>query len=90
MKSSYAMALLLMGWYLMAPAEPRSLYDEIAPVPPLSKWQQLDSFDTAQECKQTLQQRVAQWLRQGRNGPDREYEMEQVTCVASDDPRLAK
>jgi hypothetical protein len=52
MKPRHAAALALVGWYLMVPPTTKNHvvhYEE-----PISGWQIIDSFDTAQACKDML------------------------------------
>jgi len=54
MKSRHAAALALVGWYLIAPPtkqSPTSGAVSLDVSAPLAKWQRIDSFDTAAECR---------------------------------------
>ena len=85
----HAAALVLLGWYLMVPpsTDGGKSFDVRAP---LSRWSDMDSFDTARECKNALGREASQTAKRFgllsvealREGGSR--------CIASDDPRLAK
>jgi hypothetical protein len=77
-----AAALALLGWYLMStpPPPPNGLTN---PALPLSVWQIVGSFDSAQDCERLRSSVVhdsnqAQELRNRAN----------FLCIATDDPRL--
>jgi len=54
MKSRHAAALALVGWYLMIP--PMGLHVEVEYNAPLSQWDMMGSFDSADECEKAYQQ----------------------------------
>jgi len=54
MNLRHATALALVGWYLIAPPpkqSPTSGAVSLDVSAPLAKWQRIDSFDTAAECR---------------------------------------
>jgi hypothetical protein len=71
-----AVALALLGWYLMMPPQTRTWWigaqrsDDAAP---LSRWTNAQSFDNAAKCETA---RLATQVQAG------------ALCVATDDPRL--
>jgi hypothetical protein len=77
-----AVALALLGWYLMLPPQTRTWwvgpqrYDDVAP---LSSWTIERSFDNAALCEANQQQ--AGDAATGTSHP---------ACIASDDPRLKR
>jgi hypothetical protein len=86
MKTRHVLALV--GWYLMIPSS--TLPTGVAYKEPLSKWQIVRGFDTADDCQDFLgtffeesQQKRALNLLEPAN---RDYMF--AECVASDDPRL--
>jgi hypothetical protein len=81
MKLRYAaLALALLGGYLMLPAQTRARwvgperYDDLAP---LSSWTITRSFDNAALCEATQQQAGDAAIGTGH-----------AVCIATDDPRL--
>ena len=83
----YAAALAAVGCYLMLPP----IHGDQFVSAPLSQWEQVNSFDTASECKNY----AAAWssrLRHGHlNDPNTENQVWQIDrsrCIATDDPRL--
>jgi len=88
MKLRPAAALTLVGWYLMIPSS--TLPPGVAYKEPLSKWQIVRGFDTAEGCDDFLstffegsQQKQALNMLEPAY---RDYMFAQ--CVATDDPRL--
>ena len=91
MKLRHAAALALVGWYLMAP----SLGRDGMPLTgsPLGDWSIVESFDTAESCKQSLAKTGAQF-----NFPKGPFNMKDLPegqrmfffaqCISTDDPRL--
>lgn len=84
----HAAALALMGWYLLIP--PATLPPNVSYRSPLSKWQTISAFDSADECQdflttffQTSRQKAALNLLEPAY---RDFMF--AKCVASDDPRL--
>jgi len=79
-----AVALALMGWYLMAPPQTRTWWigpqrsDDAAP---LSRWTNQQSFDKADVCE-------AARLAAQQNAGEGAVGTGHAVCVATDDPRL--
>jgi hypothetical protein len=90
--ANVAVSFALLGWYLMVPPQPLAKYWER---PPLSKWENVGSFDTAKECERYKNDRAFEIGEKGVQGTT-ETEKQLFTqftvgqCIASDDPRLAK
>lgn len=90
MKARHATVLVLVGWYLLSPASPSGssgylsrLQDRVfgpASIPPMSEWNQLGAFDTAERCE-------AAKIQIGNSGGEN---IGQAVCIASDDPRLKR
>ena len=88
MKPRHAAALALVGWYLIIPLS--TLPPGVAYKEPLTKWQIVQGFDTADDCNDFLstffedsqQKRALNLL-----GPAyRDYMF--AECISTDDPRL--
>lgn len=83
-------ALTLMGWYLLAPPGGGRL-GEIRVDAPLTEWQHIGSFDTANACEDL-------WVYAGDHvdkvptrhltSAEIKYRIQTSMCIASDDPRL--
>lgn len=79
-----AVALALVGWYLMAPPQTRTWWigaqrsDNAAP---LSRWTNEQSFDKADLCE-------AARMAAQQNAGDAAVGSGHAVCVATDDPRL--
>jgi hypothetical protein len=88
MSLRHAAALALVGWYLMVPQS--TLPANVAYKRPLSTWQTIQAFDTAEECQDYLStffQRSREKAALNMLEPAyRDFMFAQ--CVASDDPRL--
>ena len=83
MKLRHAATLTLIGWYLMAP--PLTADHVIHADAPLSGWQIIDSFDTADACRDGLTRLI------GDSGKWEEWRKDrgtQTVCISTDDPRL--
>ena len=86
MKPRHAVALALVGWYLLMPPllendkTPRSNA-------PLSQWIINQSFDTADLCEQV---RLASMRQAPNPDPAVQERRKRSVCVETDDPRLAK
>ena len=90
MNYRHAAALTLLGWYLMVPFMKKA--NETKEVPRISKWFIKKSFDTASECeaeRSGLSQQGKDAFAKGCRDPTTFQELV-ITCIASDDPRLAK
>jgi len=97
MKSRHAVALALVGWYLMVPpAIPGT--NEVNQSAPLSQWTIRRTFPHNEGCeaaKNRLHQQAlaAQtqrdaFARRGQRDPDSHCVLCKAECVAEDDPRL--
>jgi hypothetical protein len=88
MKPCHTAALVLIGWYLIIPSS--KLPPGVAYKEPLSKWQIVRGFDTADDCQDFLdtffedshQKQALNLLEPAY----RDYMF--AECIASDDPRL--
>jgi hypothetical protein len=92
MNGRYAVALALVGWYLMlAPLRPdRPNVDRDAP---LSTWKQSEAFGTGEDCEFHLRNMMKSLSRAKEELPsfDRTSfyrQLRDARCVAGDDPRL--
>ena len=91
MKACHAVALALVGWYLMMPPVVPAgngwlTWDADAP---LSQWKTIGSFDTAIQCQADLRaRREAARTRTGKAGNGLRKFAGTLRCVGSDDPRL--
>ena len=88
MKRRHAAALALVGWYLIIPLS--TLPQSVAYKEPLSKWQIVQGFDTADDCNDFLSTFFAD-SRQKRalnllEPAYRDYMF--AECISTDDPRL--
>jgi hypothetical protein len=89
MKPRHALALGLVGWYLMVP--PNKDANQIDPSVPLPKWIVLRAFDTADACDEAqdqLRYRVSRLNTQAPVASEASEAAEFSQCIASDDPRL--
>jgi hypothetical protein len=92
MKTRHAVALALVGWYLMVPPTGYDAHGivEAKVDTPLSKWQSWGSFDSGSACDAEL----AQIRQKSKENPvETRHHGQQVrsaVCIASDDRRLAK
>ena len=89
MKPRHAVALALIGWYLMVP--PTKDANHIDPSVPLPKWVVLRAFDTAAACNDAqdqLRYRVSRLNLQIPVASAASEAAEFSQCIASDDPRL--
>jgi hypothetical protein len=97
MKPRHAAALALIGWYLMTPPALTGASTLGAPVytdvdAPISKWNIVESFDSARACQDSIKKQLAS-IQKHPEGCDtvggqvcRGYTM--AKCIATDDPRL--
>jgi hypothetical protein len=89
MKPRHAVALALVGWYLMVP--PTKNVNQIDPSIPLPKWVVLRAFDTADACNEAQDQLRYRVSRLNLRVPVASAASEAAEfsqCIASDDPRL--
>jgi hypothetical protein len=100
MNPRHAIALALVGWYLMVPGDNTK--------DPLIKWRVFRSFDTAIECQTSIDAHLEvlkkheedrshfktlspqERLKEATKEAEWEYDFGNAQCIASDDPRLAK
>jgi hypothetical protein len=82
MNLRHAAELALVGWYLMMTPSP-SANGRSDPSTPLSRWEILGSFDSAQACEQVRTPSI-----QSRPPQERYAAERNVLWIASDDPRL--
>ena len=91
MRLRHAAALALVGWYLVLPP-----WGNVNA--PLSKWHIYQPFDSAAECQtgrdsvvtyQDKHKGLAMTLTTA-SGGDLQFDASGATCIATDDPRLAK
>lgn len=98
MNLRHATALVLVGWYLMAPPDSCPLLDGVPCSEPFSKWATVSSYDTAEACRQDL---VSMWTfdrnqlkklkQQDQSYSYRIWAVKHVNhslCISTDDPRL--
>jgi hypothetical protein len=89
MKQRHAVALALIGWYLMVP--PTEDANRIDPSVPLPKWVVLRAFDTAAACNDAQDQLRYRVSRLNLQIPDASAASEAAEfsqCIASNDQRL--
>ncbi len=88
MKFCHAAALALVGWYLMQPPMLSSGGEDHSAS--LAKWAIIGSFDAAKECEAYRDRHIKAFLPFiGQNDKKREVLLDS-TCIATEDPRLAK
>jgi len=96
MKVCHAVALALVGWYLIfPPRNPNRQTDDVVNVDaPYSEWNIMDSFDTADACR-SARDGVRQWSEHNKDCTskirfDAYLCLRQVSaiCISVDDPRL--
>lgn len=111
MKPRHAAALALVGWYLLAPVPPakdRGYWGRLQDLifgtsehAPVSQWNQLGVFDTAEKCHAAETEQVNAALEsfgqtleeKGKSKAEIVYDAiikggDDSVCIASDDPRL--
>jgi hypothetical protein len=84
-----ALALVLVGWYLMVP--PTKDANQIDPSVPLPRWLVLRAFDTADACNEAQDQLRYRVSRLNLRVPVASAASEAAEfsqCIATDDPRL--
>jgi len=88
MKLRHAAALALVGWYLMVPPlrskGSSECYEANAPI---SQWQRIEAFDTAEQCK-AASTKSALWHKQHGLDCGLASAWLDAQCIESDDPRL--
>lgn len=94
MNFRHAAAVSLLGWYLITPPAKLSITANVGDsAAPLSKWQIVQGFGTANDCEKRKLQ-LEQGLANARL-PNPQIEalkrkISEAQCVAADDPRLKK
>jgi hypothetical protein len=102
-KPCHAVALALVGWYLMVPPD-STVPHSVDSTAPISRWSIVTDFDSAGNCEQALtelQNKNGDPTKLDRTGRLRRFQKRQpadpelararvdhATCVTSDDPRL--
>jgi len=90
MSLCHAAVLALVGWYLMVPPY-NSIRTDVDPAAPISKWQNMSSFDTADDCQETIQGEDELIQDEDSSLPDHRIVVRRfrfAQCVSTDDPRL--
>jgi hypothetical protein len=94
LKPRHAVALVLVGWYLVVPPSAFRISDLASGLEPLWQWIQMGSFDSANACEQGRRMMIDRFMTDlqrdstdatAAHGLDAFYYSE---CVASDDSRL--
>ena len=100
MKFHHAVALALVGWYLMVPplvSDPKRPQAVIDGTAPLSDWVVQEVFDTAKECRAARDAGREEFKRSNWYADHERLtpldsaslmQKERADCIASDDPRL--
>jgi len=97
MKTHHLAGLVLIGWYMMVPPLVNAPY-KIDTEAPLTSWKVYQTFDTADQCKQSLSAAKSKY-NQTATAPigtikrgSRAFALQMVfgQCVKSDDRRPAK
>ena len=101
MKLRHAAALALAGWYLMLPpvrstsllspatkmAATRGFFDCYDANAPISQWQTIEAFDTAEQCKAASTKSALSHRQHGLDCGLASAWLD-AQCIATDDPRL--
>jgi hypothetical protein len=87
MEPRHAAALVLVGWYLLAPPLYKGEVDEKAP---LEEWTVLQSFGTVTECSQWLSVLLNKAARDPSTRTIVKHRLLAASCMSTDDPRLKK
>jgi hypothetical protein len=90
-KPRHAAALVLIGWYLMAP--PLDRHRRLLTNKPLTRWSRVRTFDSEHACKEWLASLLKSFKGQSFENFEQAVQADRVLhgrCIASDDPRLAK
>lgn len=89
MNPRHAAVAALAGWYLMVPMPSRG-YDPMtsdsASQTSFSQWEQMGSYDTADECDTGKAKLIKEELQAPASKDDGDWI--DAKCIASDDPRL--
>jgi hypothetical protein len=88
MKFRHAAALALVGWYLIMPplrsTGSSDCYDANVPI---SQWQRIEAFDTAEQCKAASTKYALSHKQHGLDCALASAWLD-AQCIATDDPRL--
>jgi hypothetical protein len=87
MRPHHAVALALVGWYLLAPPLYKGEVDEKAP---LKEWTVLQSFGTVTECSQWLSVLLHKANLDPATRTVVKHRLLAASCMSSDDPRLKR
>jgi len=98
MKPRHAVALALVGWYLMVPPfhlDKTGVIDAVNDYAPISTWERLRSYDAIADCEadrrkniEATKQMLGQRNLAGNLGALRILDAEDAQCIATNDPRL--
>jgi hypothetical protein len=88
MKFRHAAALALVGWYLMMPPRDHANRQYADTSAPMSQWQQLAAYDSADKCEEAKLKFYKALVKQGKK--ERADFSQNADCVEANDPRLAK
>lgn len=88
MTPRHAASLALAGWYLMQPPTLSSGGEDRSA--PLTKWAIIGSFDLAKECEAYRDRHIRAFLPFLLENDKKREVLLDSTCIATDDPRLAK
>jgi len=85
MEPRRAVALAIVGWYLMMPHRPGD------PGEPLSQWYLSHEFDTEAECKELIEYDLSLYQDNKSKNPvvqEQKRRLRYAQCVDANDPRL--
>jgi len=88
MNPRHAAALALVGWYLMSPPMLSNGAENHSAT--LRKWDIIGSFDSAQQCEAYRDRHIGAFLPLMQQDDKKREILLDSTCIATDDPRLAK
>jgi hypothetical protein len=90
-KLRHAAALVLAGWYLMAPPLHMPAY-RVDLSAPISAWDIIGSFNTASDCMEILTKLKKQYPSALHSKKEKALHRrtDNSRCIATDDPRLKK
>jgi hypothetical protein len=86
MKARHAVALVLVGWYLMVP--PMDNQGRSYATVPIKYWHLIRAFDSAKECEEFVEQFAAKARFRGEWYGSLKERTLSSRCVSTDDPRL--
>jgi hypothetical protein len=95
MKCHRAVALALVGWYLMTPPLSHSIRFEVDDQAPLREWTVMQAFDKASDCEDYRFRSQERHKRDAVSTPTNMHQtfavgMMDSQCIETNDPRLAK